>query len=410
MNANKKLKVPQPPKKKINLLLIFILLIVVGFVLNTLSFFGPTLLTDLSPFRKPKLSDDQIDKLINPVEPRGYQYPSPAVEAVNRVINCNQVYSFTEFPRNNPLCLNLFQTSPQDITQKLTSSNDRIILYGQRSVFDAPTSSNITKDYIKDLYQNVKFMDQIALPKMLSAYGLADVSYSLTKPYPYLYYRISNLDESDEICHYGDNSEKIRGCARGFFASIIPLAAVGPQLSAASPVMRTSDKARFSYLTHYPADCFANDVFIHETSHLLNDASQGTTGFYVMDSWFNEQIAGYFEIYGAEAVCGNGTVVLQNKPEVKDIPKALAQFNSVFPPADLSHDYPKDNTCRQALLTEWYRYLGKGDLKTNFKRFFTEQRATVKSFYPDSILANFLLSLDNSPEARNLLNSKGCSL
>jgi len=82
-----------------------------------------------------------------------------------------------------------------------------------------------------------------------------------------------------------------------------------------------------------------------------------------MDSWLNEQIAGYFTIYGADLACGEQTVILQNKPEVKDIPKALAEFNSVFPSADLSHDYPADDTCRQAILTQWYRYLAKGDYR-----------------------------------------------
>lgn len=398
-------------KKTIGILLVFVLLIFIVIGGSLASFMGPSLLVDLLQIGKPRMSDEQIDKLINPVEPKNYQYPTPPEEALNRVINCSQIYSYEEFPRTNPLCLNLFQTNPEDIAQKLTSSNDRIILYGERTIFDAPTSSPVTtRNYIQDLYDNVRFMDQIALPKMLSAYGLTDVSYAITKTYPHLYYRISTLEEADSVCHYGDTTEKIRGCARGYSSSIIPITAVGPQLSNALPIVRTADKARFPYLTHYPSNCYANDVFLHETSHLLNDAGQATTRIYVMDPWFNEQIAGYFEIFGADVVCGDGTVILQHKPEVKDVPKALAQFNSVFPPPDLSHEYPFDNTCREALLTEWYRYLSQGDLKANFRNFFVAQRESVPSFSTDTIVANFLLSLDKDPSSRQFLISHGCSL
>ena len=109
-------------------------------------------------------------------------------------------------------------------------------------------------------------------------------------------------------------------------------------------------------------------------------------------------------------VCGEGTVTLQQKPEVKDVPGALAEFNSTFAAAGLSHDYPSDNVCRQAMLTEWYRYLGKGDYRSNFKRFFVEQRAGTLSLMTDTVLANFLLGLDTDPAAREFLLSKGCGL
>lgn len=407
----------EKPKKKTNCLVIIavvaiiviLLLIVLGYSL--FSFVGPTFVIDILHLGKPKLSDEQIDKLINPIAPKGYQYPSPSIDALERTVDCNILYWMPEFPRTNPLCLNVFKTSPEEMTQMLNSgSYDRIVLYGQYSVFDAPISST-TNNYLQDLYQNVKFMDQIALPKFLSAYGLSDVSYiKISKPYPYLYYRISDLDEADKVCHYDDSTEKVSGCARSFYASIIPITAVGPQHSNASPVLRSTDKARFSYLTHYPADCYANEVFLHETSHLLNDAGQGLTNIYVMDSWLNEQIAGFFAIYGAELACGEGTVTLQRKPEVKDVPKALVEFNAVFPSADLSHKYPTDNLCRQAMLTSWYQYLSKGDYRLNFTRFFTQQRAQTPSLVDDKILANFLLSLDPDPASKTLLLSKGCSL
>jgi hypothetical protein len=388
--------------------LILLMVIIIGG--SMVSFMGPSLLIDILHFGKKEMTVEEVDKLIQPTAPKKYEYPAPPEEVVNRLIDCSQIYSYEEFPRTNPLCLNLFQTNPEEITQKIAEDQyDRIILYGERTVFDAPTySPNTKRNYLKDLYDNVKFMDQIALPKMLSVYGLTDVNYSVTKTYPHLFYRISTLEEADSVCRYGDTTEKVRGCARGYSSSIIPITAVGPQLSQALPIVRTSDKARFPYLAHYPADCYANDVFLHETSHLLNDAGQGTTGVYVMDSWFNEQIAGYFEIFGADVVCGEGTVILQNKPEVKDVSKALAQFSSVFPPPSFSHDYPSDNTCRQALLTLWYKYLSQGDLKTNFKNFFVSQREFVPSFSSDEILAKFLLDLNKDPSSRQFLTSHNC--
>lgn len=390
--------------------LLGVLLIIIGGSL--LNFMGPSLLIDILHFGKKGMSDAELDKLLYPVAPRGYEYPVPSVEAAARSVNCQEIYQMTEFPRTNPLCLNVFQTTPEEITQKLSSGGyDRIVLYAERSVYDAPISSDVTKNYIKDLYNNAKFMDQIAIPKLLAAYGLPDVSYiKFSRPYPYLYYRISSLDEADKICHYKGTAEKIKGCARSYYASVIPISAVGPQMSSALPLLRPTDKARFAYLTHFPADCFVNITFLHETSHLLNAAGQGFTGAQVMESWFNEQVAGFFAIYGAELACGEGTVTVQRQPEVKDAPQALAQFNSTFAAADLSHDYPKDNLCRQALLTEWYRYLSQGDYRANFTRFFTEQRATTPSLISDTILANFLLGLDPDPAARDLLLSKSCVL
>lgn len=386
-----------------------VLIIIGGGLLN---FLGPSILVDILQFGKQRMSDAELDKLIYPVAPRGYEYPAPPDEAAARIVNCQDIYQMAEFPRKNPLCLNVFQTTPQEITQKLSSGEyDRIVLYAERSVYDAPTSSDVTKNYIKDLFNTAKFMDQIAIPKFLAAYGLTDVSYiKFAKPYPYLYYRISSLDEADKICHDKDASGKIQGCARSYYASIIPIYAVGPQMSSALPLVRPTDKARFTYLTHYPSDCYAHGTFLHETSHLFNAAGQAFTGTRVMDSWFNEQVAGYFEIYGAELTCGGGTVVMQKEPEVKNVPQGLAEFNSTFPPVDLSHDYPKDNLCRQALLTEWYRFLSEGDLNANFTRFFTEQRAAVPSLVSDTIFANFLLRLDPNPASRSLLLSKTCVL
>jgi len=398
----------EPVKKKrgfFKFLVIAIVLVVLGRYLSFWDF--PYF--DILHYLRPEMTFEETMKLINPLPAKGYQYPQPSAEALNRTVNCNDLYSLYEFPRSNPLCLNLFRTSAEDITQALSSdSYDRIVLYGERSVFDAPTSSPGKKNYVKDLYETVKFMDLIAIPKFLAAYGLSDVNYiKVTKPYPYLYYRISSLDDSDKMCHYGDTTEKVQGCARSYYASVVPLTAVGPQLSNAKPILRP-DKKRFSYLTHYPADCFTNETFAHETSHLLNDAGEGFTGKYVMDSWLNEQIAGLFGIYGANLACGEGTVTLQKKSDEKDAVKALIEFNSTFAPADLSHKYPKDNICEQAMLTQWYAYLLKGNYQDNFKRFFTEQRSNFPVIIKDNDVLNFLLTLD--PSSRDFLISKGCSM
>ncbi len=367
---------------------------------------------DIIHYLRPTLSDEQIDALINPIAPKGYQYPAPSDTALNRTVDCSILYSMREFPRSNPLCLNMYRTSAQDITSALAGgSYDRIVFYGDRSVFDAPVESSGNKNYITDLYETVKFMDGIAIPKFLDAYGLSDVSYvKLTKPYPYLYYRISNLDESDKVCDREGLSEQVSGCALSYFTSVIPLSAVGPQLSNARPILRQSDKKRFSYLTHYPADCFTNDVFAHETSHLLNAAGQSETGTKVMEKWFTEQVAGFFGIYGANLACGEGTVTMQKNSKEKDTVKTLVEFNAPFAPAALSHTYPTESTCRQALLSAWYTFLSKGNYKDNFKLFFDQQRATTPSIADDSAFATFLLRLNPDTKVKDLLLSKGCTL
>lgn len=367
---------------------------------------------DIIHYVRPPMSDEEIDRLIQPLGPKGYTYPEPSEEAKNRVVDCSQLYSMYEFPRTNPLCLNIYQTTPEQITQKVADGQyDRIVFYAERSVFDVPVSAQGEKNYISDVYQTVKFMDSIALPKFLKAYGLTDVSYVKdTKPYPYLFYRISSLDDSDKVCHYGNSSEKVRGCARSYYVSIIPLSAVGPQLSNARPILRQTDKKRFSYLSHYPSDCFTNDTFAHETSHLLSKAVESESRIPSVDPWFSEQVAGFFGIYGDDLACGDGTITMQRKPEIKDAAKALVEFNSTFAPADLSHEYPVDNICRQAMLTEWYAFLSKGNYRDNFQRFFKEMRATTPSLIDDTVFAKFLLRLDPDPAAKDLLISKGCKL
>jgi hypothetical protein len=310
----------------------------------------------------------------------------------------------------NPLCLNMFKTSAKDISEALASgSYDRIVLYGEQSVFDAPTTGDA--DYVRNLYETVKFMDQIAIPKFLESYGLSDVSYSIdTRPYPYLFYRISSVDESNSVCNQGDTTEKVQGCIRSYFSSVIPLSAVGPQLSSARPILRKSDKKRFSYITRYPADCYANAIFSHETSHMLNIAGQSETRERVMDSWLTEQIAGFFSIYGDDLACGDGTVTKQKNPNAGDVVKELVTFNAPFAPAALSHEYPEDNICRQALLSSWYTYLSKGNYRENFRKFFQEQRKTMPSIKEDSALARLLIRLNPDQSVKTFLLSKGCSL
>jgi len=374
-----------------------------------LSFWGFEYL-DILHYLRPKMTFEETMKLINPLPAKGYTYPSPSEIARSRTIDCSLVYSFEGLGRENPLCLNMFKTDSADIAQALSNgSHDRIVLYGERSVFDGPTSSQGDKNFINNLYNTVKFMDLIAIPKFLDAYGLKDVSYVKTsKPYPYLYFRISNADEADQICHYGSTEEKVQGCARGYSVAIIPIAAVGPQMSNARPILRKYDDKRFSYLTHYPADCYTNETFAHETSHLLNAAGESELGERTIPKWFNEQIAGFFGIYGAELACGKGTVVMQKNPKETDVPKALAVFNADFAPADLSHEYPSDNTCRQAMLTAWYAYISSGDLKERFTNFFRKQRATTPLITDDTVFAKFLMNID--PSSGQLLISKGCSL
>lgn len=403
----------QKPAKKhgifgwiVKIIVIVLLLLVFG---RALSFYGFESL-DIIHYLRPTLTDEQIDKLINPIEPKGYQYPAPSAEALNRTVNCDDITYMFEFPRKSPLCLNMFQTSAEEITNKIaTGSYDRIVLYGGLTVFDAPTADGTEEKYLTNLYNTVRFMDIIALPQFLKAYGLSDLSYiKITKPYPYIYYRISSLDEADKLCNQTGDKEKVSGCARSYDTSVIPIRAVGPQMSNAKPILRKTDNKRFSYLTHYPSDCYTNDVFAHETAHLLNAAGQASSGKRVMDSWLNEQVAGYFSIYGDDLACGDGTVTMQKNPDGSDVPKALAEFNSVSAPASLSHDYPEDNTCRQAILTEWYKFLTKGNYRDNFKQFFITQRSSFPTIVSDSDLIKLLLELD--PSSKDFLVSKGCSL
>ncbi len=398
--------------KKSSCLPLLLILAVLGFLVfgRSLGMMGITTF-DVIHYLKPPMSDAEIDRLINPTDAKGYTYPKPSETALNRVLDCSSLYAMREFPRSNPLCLNLFRTNANELEVSMNQgSYDRIVLYGERSVFDAPAKMDGDANYLRDLYNSVRFMDQIALPNFLSAYGLSDVSYVKdTRPYPYLFYRLSSIGESDSVCHNPGSTEQVQGCSRGYFASIIPVSAIGPQLSDARPVLRKTDNKRFSYLSHYPKDCYSNMIFAHETAHMLNRAGQSETKATVMESWFNEQVAGLFSIYGADLACGPGTVTRQKNAQGADVVGELVEFNAHFAPAALSHSYPESSTCKQALLTQWYLYLTDGDYRDNFRTFFTRQRAESPSIADDSAFARFILKQDPQSSVRNFLASKGCS-
>ncbi|MDZ7586736.1 MAG: hypothetical protein U0946_03185, partial [Patescibacteria group bacterium] len=155
--------------------------------------------------------------------PRNYQYHEPSTEALNRNLDCKKLVLYARSPEKqkyNILCLNLYQTSPEDIAAKIAAQKyDRIIIYGEKAIFDANPSITAAADFSKNFYYTAKFTDQYTLPKMMTFYGLSDLSY-ITKdfsPYPALLYELEPISEVHRICKHNSAS----GCAQMHIWSIL---------------------------------------------------------------------------------------------------------------------------------------------------------------------------------------------
>jgi hypothetical protein len=153
----------------------------------------------------------------------------------------------------------------------------------------------------------------------------------------------------------------------------------------------------------------------HQMAHAQNVKISGMNlTFNSPPVWFDEHQAGLTEALGPEFVCGPGTITsyksnINNKNGTAD----LVEFNSIFPPAPLSHDEPsKDQTCELANINSMYHWFQKGDFKTQHQSFFRAFNARMAQgpINNDQEFTDFILGLfGNDQNETNFLSSHGCS-
>jgi len=370
---------------------------------------------------------EEIAESIKPSEVRDYTFHNPSIEAKNRIIDCKKLEVFqSQLPIINPICLNLYKTTADEINKKVAEgSHDRVILYGENIIWDAPILKNDAWpdwDLGKAIYDSAKFNDQITIPKLLKIYGFSDASFvnKLTSnkvfPFSALYYRLGNDEEVQRVCQHLNSEERFSGCALGMWSTIVPQHVLGEKLSLANQkVWRITDNKDPDYLAFdykWPKNCFTDEVLLHETAHLLLYAQRvnNLPDALVSNRYFNEHQAGVMEIVGTNLVCGDGSVSNFRDKNKKQM--SLFEFNSIYPPTKMGSYWPDvKNTCELGLLNEWNRFMAKGSFETQFTAFTSALKNWMKqgkTISDDKGFYNFLLQLCNDPDAKNSLQYHNC--
>ncbi|MCX6763262.1 MAG: hypothetical protein NTZ97_00800 [Candidatus Moranbacteria bacterium] len=370
---------------------------------------------------------EEIVESIKPAAARNYQFHNPSAEAQKRTIDCTKLSAFqSSLPIVNPICLNLYRTTPAEINKKIAEGkNDRVILYGENIIWDAP----ILKDNIepgwdlgKAIYDSAKFTDQITVPKLLKLYGFTDASFvnALTpnKVYPFsaLYYRLGNEEEVQKVCISAGSKERAAGCALGMWSTIVPQTVMGEKMSLSNQkIWRITDDKNPDYLAfdyHWPANCITDGVLIHETAHLMLYAQRvnNLPDALVSSRYFNEHQAEVMSIVGTNFICGDGSV--SNFRDKNKKPISLFEFNSVYPPTKMGSAWPDvQKTCELGLINEWNRFMAKGNFETQFMAFISALKNWMKqgkTISDDKGFYNFLIQLRNDPDAKNSLQYHNC--
>jgi len=349
--------------------------------------------------------DKVVDEALQRGAERQYTYAQPSTQAKTRTVDCSKLFKFSKLPRNNPLCVNLYNATAQDLQTKIDSGKyDRIVVYGDNIIMDAPSALASYTDMGTRIYNVAKFSDLVTLPKLMGLFGISnlkDMSFGIA-PYKAIFYRVSTLEEGASVCGIWPDGEKISSCAIGDGMTIISDRIIAPEDNASVRFNAASAPTNMYYFIKFPTNCYTDDIFIHETTHnLISYSGQ-------VPKWFNEQTAGFVGRVGPEEVCGANTLEkFRTKVDGKEVKNYTpVKFLGIFPAAETSHDYP-ESTCNQGVLTQWYRYLNEGgNWPSQFKTFFTDMRNSNPAVDSDAGIKQFLLSEDKDSQAATFVNSK----
>ncbi len=351
-----------------------------------------------------------------PAASKNYTYHEPSTEAKNRQIDCMSTV-FYRMEKKNALCLNLYQISAEDIQEKLSSSSyDRVIVYGEKIIVDGNPNTGMT-DFSQKLYRVAKFTDQITVPKLMEYYGVEDLNYITQEfaPYPAIYVYIDTVDEIAQSCR----SDAL-GCGLAHFGLQANDSLLNNTTNGVYFLARPNTQDTLRLEIKKPSDCYTNGTLIHEIGHVLTNANQSTLqgsklSLKYVPTWFDEAQAELTGTIGPDWVCGTGTVktteCLINGKSAKDCD--LVKFNNVYPPAGNHTKFPSENPCDLAMINEFYKFLGSGDLESQHSKFFTALRTKtkVKDLSSDEVFMNYILEfLGNSQSVKDNLSSHGCGI
>lgn len=347
---------------------------------------------------------------------KNYSYHEPSAEAKNRQIDCMSTV-FYRMEKKNALCLNLYQTSAEDIANKLSSgSYERVIVYGEKIIVDANPNTGMA-DFSQKLYRVAKFTDQITLPKLTEYYGVDNLDY-ITKefsPYPSIYVFIDTVDKIAQSCQHD-----ALGCGLAHFGLQANDSLLENETNGVYFIARPNTQDTLRLITSKPSDCYTNGTLIHEIGHVLSNANESTLqgsalSLHYAPTWFDEAHAELTGTLGVGWVCGAGTVKVEectiNGKSDKNCDSI--KFNSIFPPAGNHTKFPKDNNCELSMVNEFYKFLGSGDLKSQYAKFFTALRAKTKNenLYEDNTFMDFILGVTgNNQNTKDALSSHGCQI
>lgn len=345
-----------------------------------------------------------------------YSYHEPSTEAKTRQIDCLSLVVF-RINKENVLCLNLYQTLAEDIQNKLSSSSyDRVLLYGEKTIFDGNPNTGMT-DFAQKFYRVAKFTDQITLPTLMKYYGLENLDYITSEfsPFPAVYYNIDTIDNIMKNC-----KSDAAGCGLAHFGLYTNDQVLENQTNTVYFISRPNSTDTLKLDIDKPTDCYTSGTLMHETAHVLTNANESTLkgsqlSLHYGPTFFVEAQAELAGAQGHDWVCGTGTIKVSecviNGESDKNCD--LIKFNSVFPPAGNHPKFPRDNNCELAMIDEFYKYIGSGDLLVSYPKFFQEFRAQtkVKDLSTDEAFMNFLLELTgDSQSVKDTLSSHGCSV
>lgn len=399
---------PKTSKKFLWIITIVVILLFFG---SKLFFSGVVfLLHDLSFSGSKKNS---ADFLFGTSEPRDYSFHAVSQSVREKKANCQELYLYTSKKEKNKIyCANLYNTTEEDLEAVLSEDSfDRIVLYGEKMFLDVEANKGLfSASKIIDL---ARFTDQITVPAMMELYGITDFNYigKAYAPYPALHLALN----SDEKINEG-HTNKSSGYAYIYWANMTDNFYLTTPKSTSKSYVRQDMADRITINYSWPENCYVSQGMLHELNHnfaMIKMAPTAKDGYFLLPNWFDEQVASFAYAIFPEYVCGPGTIK-SYKTTINNVvgDKNLIEFNSIMPPANLYNGktgWYKTN-CQKAIMVSWYRFIGKGDLKTQFREYATLMRKVAKTvnLRGDNALAAFISGLHGTAEAKNFLIQNGC--
>jgi hypothetical protein len=393
--------------------LLLVGLLIAFFLLKNLIFFG---FGDISSFfRGSGTENDLFDAAFKTSPPRKYPLDDVSKAAVERKADCKKLFLYSQnwSKEESMLCANMYTISEEEIAKAIQEKSvDRIILFGENIFFDAGTNQSAMN--AKDILDSARFTDRVTLPQMMDIFGFSDLGHigKQVSPYPAIHLR---LETNDEINAGHEN--KSGGYAFGYFENTTDIFRMSLPKPSRVSYSRPggSDSVLISYA--WPENCLFSDAIIHEINHNFSEIkiSPDNNYFFLLPNWFEEQVGSVVRTIFPEYICGAGTIK-GYKSTIAGVSgeKNLIDFNSVMPPVNLYGNEPewfKDN-CQKATMVSWYRFIGKGDFRTQFRTYATEMRKATKTtnLRDENNFVSFIASLDGSAETKKFLSENGCRI